>query len=264
MSEHLDLDALADALAGERSAHLDACADCSSRLAELVAAEVHVAATLAALPAPPLPAGLSDRLLAAVAAEPPLGRSGDGSVLPMVRSTRRRLLLPAAAAAVLAVGGVGLGLALTGGATTGADTAATAATAGSAADSAAGGSAGLVQTSSGTDWSDASAVDAVLPGVLDGTAGSAGAMVEAAPVTADALERLRTPEGLADCLSALADPGAPQEQPLAVDYARYAGEPAVAVLLPDPDPAQLQVFVVGAGCTAGADGTLFFRRVARP
>ena len=38
----------------------------------------------------------------------------------------------------------------------------------------------------------------------------------------------------------------------------------MAVLLPDPDPAQVQVFVVAPTCTAGADGTLFFTRLPRP
>ena len=85
MSEHLDLDALADVLAdgpyghgdgggtgrssGERAAHLASCAGCTGRLTELEVAVGHVAGALAALPEPELPAGLAERLDAAMAAE---------------------------------------------------------------------------------------------------------------------------------------------------------------------------------------------------
>ncbi len=89
---------------------------------------------------------------------------------------------------------------------------------------------------------------------------------EVAPlaVPEDGLAMLRTPEGLAACLSSLLPPDEPDLVPLAVDYATYAGQPALAVLLPDPDPAQVSVFVVGAGCSAEDDGTLFFLRAPRP
>ena len=61
---HLDLDELADVLAGVRTGdrHLATCDDCTHRLAELAEAEVAVAAALALLPAPALPEGLSERL----------------------------------------------------------------------------------------------------------------------------------------------------------------------------------------------------------
>jgi len=69
-SPHLDLDRLADLLAGEGSdddvAHVGQCSGCAGRLDELSVAEVEVAAALAALPAPPLPADLADRLTAAL------------------------------------------------------------------------------------------------------------------------------------------------------------------------------------------------------
>jgi hypothetical protein len=80
----------------------------------------------------------------------------------------------------------------------------------------------------------------------------------------DPLARLRAPEGLADCLAALLPPEEPDVQPLALDYAGYAGQPALAVGLPDPDPAQLSIFVVGAGCSRANDSTLYFVRVPRP
>ena len=64
---HLDLDALADVLAGERDdAHLRTCRHCTDRLGELAAADASVAGALGALPAPPLPDGLSARLAQAL------------------------------------------------------------------------------------------------------------------------------------------------------------------------------------------------------
>lgn len=53
-------------------------------------------------------------------------------------------------------------------------------------------------------------------------------------------------------------------RPLALDYARYRGMPALAVVLPDPDPAKVSVFVVGPDCSRNDDDTLFFTRLARP
>ncbi len=77
---HLDLDALADVLAGERDdAHLRTCPPCTDRLAELAAADASVTAALGALPPPPLPDGLSERLAQpAPTAEPLLRVEGVG------------------------------------------------------------------------------------------------------------------------------------------------------------------------------------------
>jgi hypothetical protein len=134
---------------------------------------------------------------------------------------------------------------------------------------------GLPRSDSGTDYGDDAAVRAALPGVL---AGSAAAATMAAPLpapgaaqdsaasasVADPLERLREPAGLASCLAALLPPEEPDVRPLALDYATYAGAPALAVVLPDPDPAKLSVFVVGPGCSQADDSTLRFVRVDRP
>jgi hypothetical protein len=78
------------------------------------------------------------------------------------------------------------------------------------------------------------------------------------------LARLRTAEGLDACLSALLAAEEPGTRPLAVDYARYDGQPALAVVLPDPDPAQAAVFVVGADCGAADADVLLFRRAPLP
>ena len=80
----------------------------------------------------------------------------------------------------------------------------------------------------------------------------------------DPLARLRQPEALASCLVALLPPEEPDLRPLALDYARYAGAPALAVVLPDPDPTKVSIFVVGPDCAATADDLKFFTRLARP
>jgi hypothetical protein len=295
-SPHLDLDALADALAGESDGepHLSSCASCTSRLAELEAAEARVVSVLSSLPPPQLPPDLADRLTAALAAEAPLRPAGSSGVTTLAARRPRRSWLPAAAAAVLVLAGGGLGVALVkGGTGGGADTAAT-----SAADDS-GGRAGLLLNSSGTDWSDTDAVTAVLPAVLQGEAGEArlldtgagnagsaeapaaaaegadqaraedqdattfatGPQVAAAP--ADPLALLRTPEGLASCLAGVLA-GEPDTTPLALDYAQFAGQPALAVLLPDPDPSVVSAFLVGPGCSQADANVLHFVRVPRP
>ena len=277
---HLDLDALADHLAGEQDAavHLSTCAGCRARLAELEAADALVASVLATLPAPALPADVAarlDRLLADEHAPTAGDARPAASVLPLQRRPRRAWVPAAAAGVVLALGGL-LGVSLLG---EGGERSPLAA--GTASDTAAAmpapASGGFPTVSSGVDYADTSAVAEALPAVLSGTApeapltraADATGPREAAPPTAeslsvDPLARLRTPEGLADCLAALLPPEDPGLVPLAVDYASYAGEPAVAVLLPDPDPAVVSVFVVGASCTRDADGTLFFTRLERP
>ena len=294
---HLDLDALADALAGEGdaagAAHLAACRSCASRLDELAAAEATVVAVLGGLPAPALPDGLADRLSAALAAEAPLlpAAAGAGSVgasvgasvtaLPAARPRPRRRWLPAAAAAVLLASGAGLGLALVGDGLGDSSSDETASSAGGLAerDNA---TSDLLLTSSGADWADPAAGTAALPQVLSGAAdpvelkgpapvAGSGAGADSADDAApealsvpDGLEALRTPEGLQACLSAVLPPDEPGLLPLAVDYASYDGEPALAVVLPDPDPSQVAVYVVGAGCSAEDDQTLFFLRAPRP
>lgn len=274
---HLDLDQLADALAGEPHEHLSGCADCTSRLAELRAAEAGVLAALRALPAPPVSADLADRLSAAFAAEPPLAEAAEPSnVTALPARTPRRRFLPAAAAAVLLVSGGGLGYALLSGSSGGEQGA-------SDAGAEAVGGAVLVTNTSGTDYADLASVEAVLPGVLAGTAASMLSMDSAAGATAaqppseqartttmqaplaeDPLARLRTPAGLQDCLSAVLPPEEPDLRPRALDYATYQGQPALAVVLPDPDPAKLSVYVVGADCAAADAKVLGFLRVDAP
>jgi hypothetical protein len=311
---HLDVDALADLLAAEGSAadveHVARCAGCAGRLDELAAAEDQVVAVLHALPAPPVPAGLQERLSAAFAAEPPpevpdldvataavLGEpapsrgTGPATVTPFAARPRRAV--PgwlAAAAVVLGVLVLGGGLAAV--TDLGGDEAADTTAAGPAADSAADPFAGLTVNDTGRDYTDAASVAAVLPELLEGDAPRQAAAVaedrsdaeapEAAPapqpsgdasafssaagaVPSDPLARLRDPAARASCLRALLPPDDPDLRPLALDYAAYSGEPALVVVLPaQGDTTKVDVFVVGAGCSEGADGTLFFARLDRP
>ena len=278
---HLDLDALADTLAGEGSAaaadHLAGCRSCASRLRELEAAERRVVAVLSALPPPDVPADLAQRLSAALAAEAPLDAAAAATgasvtALPSRDAPRRRAWLPAAAAVVLLASGAGLGWSLL--------------SSGSGSDDADTAGRELLASESGTDYADPAALAASLPSVLAGeadggasrssaeAAGAAGATSDDAATTAQApeaatlsapgdLERLRTTDGLAACLAGLQDGGTAVE-PLALDYATYAGGPALAVLLPDPDPEKVAVFVVGPGCGQADPQLLHYVRVDRP
>lgn len=86
----------------------------------------------------------------------------------------------------------------------------------------------------------------------------------AAPPVAPELERLRTPEGLASCLVALLPPEEPDLRPLAVDYAAYAGSPALVVLLPATGaPDKVDAYVVGPDCAADDAQLLLFTRLDR-
>ncbi len=82
-------------------------------------------------------------------------------------------------------------------------------------------------------------------------------------MASDGLARLREPAALASCLAGLLPVDQPDARPLALDYAAYQGAPALAVLLDDPDPAKVSVFVVGPTCVKGDEALLFFTRLDR-
>ena len=282
MSEHLDLDALADHLVGEGGgdAHLSTCPVCQDRLAELSAAQVTVSASLAALPPPPLPPDLAERIAAAIAAEPgPASSARSATVTPLAgRRPRPRRAWPlsvAAAVVLVCVPVLGYTLLVGGGNDSAEQTA--------ALDSAAAPdpNAALRRSNSGVDYADPAAVPGGVASVLDGTAprealaatsDSSRGAPPAAPLSSgagsaeagDPLDRLRDPAGLASCLLALLPPEDPDVRPLALDYARYGATPALAVVLPDPDPARVAVFVVGPACGPGNEDVLAYVRVARP
>jgi len=72
------------------------------------------------------------------------------------------------------------------------------------------------------------------------------------------------PDGAAvrGCVNALTKGSA--QGPLAVDIATFRGRPAAVVVLRTPgDRSSLDVFVVDRRCSAAADRTLYFQRIAR-
>jgi hypothetical protein len=268
VTDHLDLDALADLLADvddASRAHLEGCPACSARLAELDAALPAVSASLAALPVPPEPADLAARLDAALRAEA-RATTPTATVVPLAARSRTRWLPALAGVAAAAVVVTGAVLVTQGGG--GGDTADTAGTP-------------LYATSAtGTDYDTttlAAAVPSLLAGtarppsrVSGGTAGTAGSQYGPSPEAdiaasraVDALAPLRTTAGLASCLTALLDP-ASDDLPLALDYAAYQGTPALVVVLPGGQAEKVDVFVVGAGCAQADAQLLYFTRLPRP
>lgn len=284
MSAHLDLDGLADLLAGEGAdrdvQHVSTCARCSSALVELEDAQAPVREALAALPPPAVPADLHARLDAALmaarerdpamlpaagpetAVEPSEGpRRAPGTVVPLRRPAPRSPWLLRSAAAAVGLLVLGSAVAL-GSRLTGSDSGDSTATSGSGGAAPAAELAASVPTSSsGTDYgAGRDVLAAALPALL---AQTATATDSARAVVGGPLARLHDPAQLADCLSGLADPAA-DRRPLALDYASYAAAPALVAVLPTAEPGRVDVFVVGAGCRAGAEQTLLYTRLDRP
>lgn len=276
---HLGLDALADVLAGEHDdAHLRSCGPCRDRLAELVAADAPVRAALGALPAPPLPEGLAARLAAALEDEQ---RQEDrreqerGQQGAPVRPLRRRApsWLPAVAASAVLVLAGAVGWSVLGLSGQGSQDAATSAAGGgsgtteesresgsTAADTAAPEAAtgrALPRADTPTDWADEAARPAALARLLE-QADASGTSAAAPPD--DALARLRDPAALAQCVAAL--PGGSGDV-LAVDYAQYAGVPAVAVVQPQ-GTGSVTVTVVAGSCSAEDPAVLSTALLPRP
>jgi hypothetical protein len=241
---HLGLDALADVLAGGRDdAHLRSCLPCTDRLAELAAADASVTAALGALPPPPLPDGLSERLAQALRDE----RRREQDVVRPLRRRRAAWLPTAAASAALVLAGA-VGYALLDPSGTASQEVSTSAAGGaqdegsSLPESAAG--LAVPRLGTGTDWADEAVRPAAVSRLLDPADPFAGS--SSAVPSGDRLDRLRDPAALAACLANLPGGGA---EVLAVDYAQYAGAPAVAVVQPDAAD-RVRLTVVGSGCSA--------------
>jgi hypothetical protein len=285
VSEHLDLDALADAATGqptqEVADHLAGCEQCRAALEEVRAAQGPVTAALAALPAADLPTDVAASLSAALARESRATGTASVTTLPSA-SQRSRHWLPAAAAVVLLLAGAGYGISRLGSPGSNSESSAGAA---SAKDSTR--SLNVVRNDSGTDYTGRAALAAAVPDLLAGTAARAAADAQSrstltapppAPMSgagvnpsagtlaaaADPLARLRDNAGLADCLLALLPPDDPAVRPLALDYAQFKGSPAMVVVLPSTLPNKLDVFVVGPDCSQANDSTLFYTSVDKP
>jgi len=293
---HLDLDALADALAqddDQADQHFAECTECTESLADLRDADQTLSAQLAALDQPTMPDDLAARLEAALQAEPPAAPAEENgasvTTLPVSQpAPAPTRWLAAAAAAVLVLGGIGVGITQLGGRS---DEQSTSANGGAADSTLAAPAPGFVRNDTGNEYGDRAALTAAVPGLVAGTAasqrsggaaaaapapgtaddaGSAPAPKAAAPetqsfqVTADPLARLREEPGLKDCLTALLPPDDASVQPLALDYGTFKGAPAMVVVLPSALSRKLDVFIVGPACSQANDSTLFYTSVSAP
>jgi hypothetical protein len=298
---HVTPDVLADLQAGllhdraERPAreHLATCRACRADLEVLAAIPDRLAA---AGSVEPIPADVASRLDAALAAA--ASAAPDVAATPTIvpslgatathrrdRSGPRGLRLLQAAAAVVVVLGLGaLAVsAIHGGSDSGG--AATSAS-GAAGDRAAAAKSGPAPvTASGRNWTP-STLAAAAPALASGTFGpalsqydstrktaasstsSATAPASPAPATglvnssaAGPAARLSDPDALRACVTNLND-GDQTMQPLAVDLARWQGQPAAVLVFPTVgDPASLDVYVVAPDCPTGL--FLNFARVPR-
>jgi hypothetical protein len=261
--EHLDLDALADVLAGEPApAHLAGCAECTQLLAELRAADALVLAQLTTLPLPELPADLDARISRALLAERPAGRTASATVTPL-SPRKQRNWLPAAGGIAAAVAFVFGGVLLLQHSGSSGDAKSTA----SAPKATSEGAGAIAVSDTGTDYlADNVALKRNLPTLLGAPKDLITAPQAPSAVATDSSTRtlttLRTPSGLAACLASLSDPSSPGV-PLAVDYAQFKGKPALVVVLPSAKEGKVDVFIVPADCPTG--GTLYeYVRLDKP
>jgi hypothetical protein len=262
-----DIDLLADYAAGVLDGTPEAAAVAERIAADPAWAELHAAlvradeavrADLAALPVPAIPDDVAARLDEALAAE----ATGTAAAVVPLRKRRSWAVAGGAVAAGVAVLAAGaIGIQALGGGNTQQDSP-TAASAPESRDSgeqpekgstppkaAAPGTvpetySGL--TSSGTEYRS----DTLQAKVAQLVNSKAQADASAGKAVPGALARLSAPAAFSDCLAAL---GA-DARPLAVDYARYDGQPAVVVVLPALANGQVDVAVVGPDCgLSGSD-----------
>lgn len=261
---HLDLDTIADLDAdllpaesgSAATTHLTGCPDCRSRQAGLRTTR----ALLSTLPAEPMPQPVADRIATA------LDEAAATRATIVPTSTRRRRwfahpTVPGLAAAFTAaalVAAVVVGVvhqshkhptsALSPQGPTGA---------------AANRAPSYPVTASGRDYSKAD-IPTLVPRLLVSPPATVGGAAPVAGTVPPALRRLYTSRVALDACIAELTAGGPAQQPIAVDFARYAGHPAVVVVLPGLAPANVDAWVVGPGCTRGQDALLLYESVRRP
>lgn len=260
--QHLDLEELADVLAGNPAQaagheHAAGCSECSDRLVQLRSALGPVAASLDALRDPEVPEELGTRLHRAITREhdhlhPAAGAVVSRNVTPIATQRAKKrsgwtslgpVLVGAAAVALVGV------VVFTGG---GDDESPQTTAAPEAQDAA------LRTSSSGINYDKAGTrLEAALPSLLSGSAVSPA---DTPRGPADPLDRLRATPALASCLAGITDP-ADTRLPLALDYARFDGKPALAVVLASDKAGKVDVFFVGPDCKQGDEKLLHFARV---
>jgi len=267
-TDHPGADALCDLdeglLAGttgeaELQAHVAVCAACADFLAMLATTRARLAA-VADEPMPPDVAARIDAALAAEAAVSSDRASSEGAVVTPLRARRsqRSRWLPGAGAvaagvALLMAGAIGIG------AITSIDRR-SGPISGAAGDRSASTGGAPRETSGVRNYTPLTLADGVRAlvgseataigppqGKQSGRPAPQGAQQDA--VRSADLARLRAPDQLAACVAELA--GKQGVPPLAVDYARFQGAPAVLIVLPGPDAATVAAWVVGPACTTG-------------
>jgi hypothetical protein len=275
-TDHLSLDELAEleegiaADADTLGAHLAGCATCRRRAGQLHASR----ALLSALPPDPMPAAVAARIDAALAAEPAPARTftPGGDIVPL-RGRRAWWRGPNLAAAAAGVAVLALGAALFVGHTGGNSTGTSAAKTTHPDRAAVGGvSSGLKQWQTGYNYTKTTQAGYVT-GIVIGTPPPLPPASAASPALSTPLPphasapsysraALRQTATVFACANLLAHHPV---QPLAVDYARYDGVPAVILVIPGlQHPAtQLSVYVIRTACSdSAADLGYFF--VKRP
>lgn len=284
-----DLDATA-AVAVE--AHVLLCADCRSDVDAVNAA----AAALAGVSSPAMPADVAARLDAALAAE---DDDAHPTVVPMARRRRPSFAgIAAVAAGVALVGAITVPLLSSGGPPRSTSTAAldgadreaapaesrrlssnldyTHATLATTLASALKGATTQAVTDSGTEstagGTGATPRATVSAPPAEPAAGEAPVPMSGERLTTFSLESIQTdPARLAACLSTLtADFPAQGRTPVVIDFARFAGRPAIVMAFPTVTQGRVRndrfdVYVVGPECGTGTDApVLDFQRIPRP
>jgi anti-sigma factor RsiW len=274
---HLEYETLADLAEGllddepaaAATAHLEQCAECRDRSAELV----EVSRLLAEVPVPPMPAELAGRIDAAIAAE--AAATSDVTSLTSRRERRHLRVLSAAAAGVLVVGG-GAMLART---AMNSPISSEASKAQSPAQPAQERNDRAV--TSGADRASPNAAPSApsAPSAPESQIRSAaeeyaiatsGTDYRAATLGSQVAAELRRnhvmshPAGTsAQRLTGCVHRVAANQRPLLVDVAEYEGRPATIIALPGDRADRLDVWIVGPSCSATAPDVIEHAQTTR-
>ena len=261
------------------SDHAAGCTECRAQQAELE----RTRSLLGALPVEGMPADVAARLDRALAgADSPRSTT----VVPLQASRRRWTSRPLAAGLGAAAATVAVVVALVvtnnsgGQSTGGAAEHATAAGAGSAANSVLD---GLTTTASGTNYTagnlattvpqlvgtPAATMSRAAPGGSSGDASTRtstprplAAAGTSAPTIPAALRRLHdSPAALQNCVLGV-EAGGRVQRPLAIDFARYQGAPAVLVVLPGLSAGFVDAWFVGPACSKADAHLLGYKAIS--
>jgi anti-sigma factor RsiW len=278
-SDHVDLDALADmeeGLPGTQDAaairgHLDGCPLCRDRLSRLRTTR----ALLSTLPPEPMPPEVTERLDAALARAASESR---GTIVPMARRARpwnspAIAGAAAAAAVVVLVGALVAGNVIHRGGSGSSKSSAPASSGAAAGGSTQSQVAGIKVWATGSNYT-AATIATLAPRLVLGTPPpslpepSSGASTKTAPTAAPGTQVLTqdvmraSREAMLACSTILA--GGVATVPVAVDFADFAGKPAVVFALPAiGHPTMLDIWVVRSTCSSSALD-LYFARIPRP